>query len=199
MPALRLATYHLNVGALKDAEEAVKGALSVSPADAQANRAMALLMIGSGRAAEAEPYVKATVAKAGTPEAELSLADYYLRMNRPDAAKPILERLEGSEKVQAPGEHQACGNGLRVRTEGRSPQTAGRESSSECPADCGRPSHQRSMAPRRGSRHRRDGDRAGSREGATPVCRRRSSSWGARRRRRVIDRGPKRPMPRCSG
>ena len=99
---LALATYHLNVGALKDAEEAVKGALSVSPSDAQANRAMALLMIGTGRAAEAESYVKATVAKVGTPEAELSLADYYLRMNRPDAAKPILERLEGSEKVQAP-------------------------------------------------------------------------------------------------
>lgn len=98
---LALATYHLNVGAIKDAEEAVKGALTVSPANVQANRAMALLLIGTGRMAEAEPYVKAAVGATGTPEAELSLADYYLRMNRIDSAKPILEGLTGNANLFA--------------------------------------------------------------------------------------------------
>jgi tetratricopeptide (TPR) repeat protein len=99
---LALATYHLNVGALKDAEAVVKEALTVSPADGQANRAMVVLLMGTGRLAEAEPYVQATVKATGTPGAELTLADYYLRVNRVDAAKPILERLTGNEKLFAP-------------------------------------------------------------------------------------------------
>ncbi|MEO6212067.1 MAG: tetratricopeptide repeat protein [Vicinamibacterales bacterium] len=99
---LALATYHLNSGSLKDAEEAVKAALAVNPADGQANRAMALLLIGTGRTPDAEPYVKAAVGATGTPESELSLADYYLRINKIDAAKPILEGLTGNANLFAP-------------------------------------------------------------------------------------------------
>ena len=116
---LALATYFLNFGSVKDAEEAVKGALSVAPADGRANRAMVVLLIGSGRAAEAEPYVQAAVRAENTPQAELTLADYYLRMNRSDSARPILERLKANDKLLRAGESQAGRHGLRCRPEGR--------------------------------------------------------------------------------
>ena len=96
---LALATYHLNVGSLPDAETAVKAALAIDPASGSANRAMAMLLIGSGRAAEAEPYMQAVVKAIGSDDAELSLADYYVRINRADSARTILERIARDSKV----------------------------------------------------------------------------------------------------
>ena len=99
---LALATFHLNTGAIKEAEEAVRGALSIAPADLRPNRAMVAILLSSGRASEAEPYVKAAAAANGTPEAELGLVDYYLHMNRVEAATPILQRLLESQQLFAP-------------------------------------------------------------------------------------------------
>ena len=101
-PRLALAMYHLYGGAVKDAEEALKAALAVAPTNGQANRAMAMVLMGTGRMAEAEPYVQAAVGATGTPAAELSLADYYVRIKRIDAAKSILERLTTSNRLLAP-------------------------------------------------------------------------------------------------
>ena len=98
---LSLATYHLNVGAVKEAEAAVREALTMAPADPDANRAMAVLLMGTRRAPEAEPFVRAAVDANKTPEAELTLADYYLRIKKTGPAREILERLTGSEKLFA--------------------------------------------------------------------------------------------------
>jgi len=90
---LALASYQWSVGSVQDAEETIAQALKIEPGNGVANRAMALLYVSSGRAVEAEPYMKAATKAAGTPEAELDLANYYLRTKRPDSARPILDRL----------------------------------------------------------------------------------------------------------
>jgi putative PEP-CTERM system TPR-repeat lipoprotein len=90
---LALASYQWSVGSVKEAEETIAQALKIEPGNGVANRAMALLYVSSGRVLESEPYMKAATKAAGTPEAELNLANYYLRTNRPDSARPILERL----------------------------------------------------------------------------------------------------------
>jgi tetratricopeptide (TPR) repeat protein len=99
---LALATFHLNIGQIKEAEAIVKEALALAPADPDANRAMAVLMMATGRAADAEPHVRAATAASDKPEAQLTLADYYLRINRIDPAREILERLAASEKLFVP-------------------------------------------------------------------------------------------------
>jgi len=98
-PRLALASYFWSVGSLPDAEKAIRGALDVDPASGVANRALAILLMGTGRAKQAEPYVKASVKAAGTPEAELALADYYIDLGDTTNAKPILERLLAGEKT----------------------------------------------------------------------------------------------------
>jgi putative PEP-CTERM system TPR-repeat lipoprotein len=94
---LALANFYWSTGAITNAEATIKAALEIDPKNAKANRAMAVLYDATDRSAAAEPYMKATAAAAGTPEAQLALARYYLRLNRPDAAKPILEQLTNSK------------------------------------------------------------------------------------------------------
>ena len=98
---LALASYQWSVGSVKDAEETIAQALRIEPANGVANRAMALLYVSSGRAVDAEPYMKAATTAAGTPQAELGLADYYVRIKRLDSARPILERLTKMAKTAA--------------------------------------------------------------------------------------------------
>ncbi|HYT74865.1 MAG TPA: tetratricopeptide repeat protein [Vicinamibacterales bacterium] len=98
---LALAGYYWNVGAVKDAETTISGALELEPAKGVSNRVMALLYLSTGRAMEAEPYVKAMVTAAGTSDAQLQLADYYLRTGRVDSARPILEKLTADKTVAA--------------------------------------------------------------------------------------------------
>ena len=96
---LALASYYWNTGSTQEAEAAIGRAIGIDPGNAQANRAMALLYLSTGRQAGAEPYVKAMVKAAGTPEADLDLADYYLRIGRVADAKPILARLLDNQKT----------------------------------------------------------------------------------------------------
>ena len=68
-------------GELSKAEVAIKEALAVTPNSARANQMMALLLTGTGKAPEAEKYMQTAVATVGTPDADLTLAVYYLRLN----------------------------------------------------------------------------------------------------------------------
>jgi putative PEP-CTERM system TPR-repeat lipoprotein len=96
---LALASYYWTIASVKEAETAIARALAIDPANGIANRSMALLYLSTGRAMEAEPYVKSGVKAVGTPEAELELADYYVRTARPEVARPILERLAATPKT----------------------------------------------------------------------------------------------------
>ena len=52
---LALASYYWSVGSLPAAEKAIRGALTAEPENGLANRALAILLVGTGRPAEAEP------------------------------------------------------------------------------------------------------------------------------------------------
>lgn len=96
---LALANFYWSIGSAKQAEATIRAALELDPKNVIANRAMALLYSASGRMAEAEPYMKTMAEAAGTPEAQLGLAQYYLGVNRTEQARPILEGLASDPKL----------------------------------------------------------------------------------------------------
>ena len=144
---IALANYYRAVGRYRDAEPALKKALELDPKNIIANRLLALLYLASGRAAAAEAPLKAVVEYAGTPEAELSLADYYVAQGRDKDALVVLRKLTG---VRA-GWHGSPGSHRRHRL-----QAGARRAGAQ---DRGRPARQGSReraapggAGRRGSR-----------------------------------------------
>src|SRR5205823_4863311 len=68
-------------------------ALAIAPSNPRANRAAASFYIETGRAAEAEPYVKAATEHKNDVDARLRLADYYLGIGRSADATAILTDL----------------------------------------------------------------------------------------------------------
>jgi tetratricopeptide (TPR) repeat protein len=74
-----------------ESEDALKGVLDVDVWNVDANRALARLYIASGRAAQAEPYFRALAA--GSTDARLTLAQYYIAVRRFDRAREVLEDL----------------------------------------------------------------------------------------------------------
>ena len=96
-----LAAYHWSVGDTGQAEGILKKVLAIQPEHAVANRAMALLYIVTGRGVDAEPFLKVVGRTVGTPEAELPLADYYVRSGRAREARQILERAAASGNASA--------------------------------------------------------------------------------------------------
>ena len=82
-----------------EAEKALQTALSLDPKNPPAHRAMASLLISSNRAAEAEPHLKA-LGESDTSSSQslkLSLADYYVAMNRHQDALRVLEEIAKSQ------------------------------------------------------------------------------------------------------
>lgn len=76
------------------AEPIVQRALAISPAgDVAANRFAATYYQSIGQLDKAEQYLKVAVAREGTPQARLMLADYYLGVGRSADAAPVLTAL----------------------------------------------------------------------------------------------------------
>jgi tetratricopeptide (TPR) repeat protein len=95
---LALANHYWATGRVADAERELTTALKLEPRNPIANRAMALLYIGSKRGTAAEPYARALAQSGATP---FALADYYLLQNRPDEAIAQLEQLRTHERIGA--------------------------------------------------------------------------------------------------
>jgi tetratricopeptide (TPR) repeat protein len=89
-------------------ERALNEALKRAPADPLANRALAMFFLTTGRSAEAERPLKAA-ARPDAPEAQLTLADYYLGQKRPDDAKAVLETLSKRPEAHAAAEARLAG------------------------------------------------------------------------------------------
>ena len=96
-----LGTYHWSTGETALAEKHLREGVTLQPDDATANHALALLLISTGRAGDAEPYLKALGRALDTPEAELPLADYYVRGGRIADARAILERTATTGNASA--------------------------------------------------------------------------------------------------
>jgi len=89
---LALAYFYWSIADTVGAETALKDAVATDPTNALANRTIAAFYMGSGRAPQAEPYLK-TLAHSGAPEPTLTLADYYLSQRRTADASAILQPL----------------------------------------------------------------------------------------------------------
>jgi tetratricopeptide (TPR) repeat protein len=91
---LALAQYQWATGDPQKAEQTLKATLEFAPNDHAVHRVISLLYMTTGRALEAEPHLTAL---ARDPTGRLALADYYLALNRPDDARPLLEELAGEK------------------------------------------------------------------------------------------------------
>jgi tetratricopeptide (TPR) repeat protein len=90
---LALANFYLAAGRQREAETQLKTALSVDPKDELANRALGYFYLSASRGAEAEAPFKtfADVARGST--GKLTLADYYISVNRMPDARRTLEAV----------------------------------------------------------------------------------------------------------
>ena len=95
---IALANYYRALGRYADAQRALTKALELDAKNIVANRLLALLYLTSGRAAAAEAPLKAVAEHTGTPEAQLSLADYYVGQGRDKDALEVLGKLTGSKQ-----------------------------------------------------------------------------------------------------
>ena len=91
---LGLSNLYWSTGNIGETERALKRALELDPKHLLANRALGTLYVMNGRPEAAEPYLKTVAEQAKTTAASLMLADYYIRRNRPDDARRILEPLK---------------------------------------------------------------------------------------------------------
>ncbi len=80
-------------GDLPEAERGLKRALELDGKNIMANRALALLYMGTRRAELAEPHLKTVADVAPGQDAEYALADYYMRLGRIDSARDVLKPL----------------------------------------------------------------------------------------------------------
>ena len=92
-PRLALARFHWVNGAVGEAEAAFQTAVRIAPDDLIANRALGAFYVGTNRLLEAEPYLQAVAEIAETPMAQLMLATFYARTDRPARAVALLEPL----------------------------------------------------------------------------------------------------------
>ena len=94
---LSLAKFYWIAHQLPEAEQVLKDALSLDATNVAANQAMAALFLATNRAPGAERYLLA-VAKATNATADkLALADYYIRLSRPDDARTVLYAAMASD------------------------------------------------------------------------------------------------------
>jgi tetratricopeptide (TPR) repeat protein len=90
---MALSNFLWATGDLPAAEKEIRTALSLDPKHVVANRAMAMYLMINGKAAAAEPHLKVVADATPAPEPKYFLADYYVRLNRPDDAKAVLTPL----------------------------------------------------------------------------------------------------------
>ena len=89
---LALAYFLWSTSDIIGAEASLKAAVETDPNNPLANRTIAAFYMGSNRAVQAEPFLK-TLARGGSPEPTLLLADYYLSQRRNADAAATLQPL----------------------------------------------------------------------------------------------------------
>lgn len=96
-----LANFYWSTGRLNEAEQAFKATLERNPRNISVNQALGVFYMMTRRAKEAEPYFRTTARTASTPSAKLTLAEYYLVVNRTDEARRVLEDAATNEDAYA--------------------------------------------------------------------------------------------------
>ena len=96
-----LANYLWAQGRAPEAEEILKAALALDPANLSTNRALAVFYLASNRQQDAAPYFQTIANTAKTSEALLSLADYYAGMKRYDDSAKVLHEVAARPEANA--------------------------------------------------------------------------------------------------
>ena len=99
LPRLALANFYRACGRITDAEQTLRGALTIEPRNLQVNRTLGALLMEASRPAEAEPYFKAAASMSNDLPSQLGLADYYVASHRPAEALMVLNRLAADPKA----------------------------------------------------------------------------------------------------
>ena len=97
---LSLANFYWYIDRQSDAENTFKRAVAASPADATANRSIAMFYIATGRARLAEPYLQALAKSSNDTATRVLLADYYVTLSEPARAIDILRKLGADATAQ---------------------------------------------------------------------------------------------------
>jgi predicted Zn-dependent protease len=92
-PRLALVNFLWQSGRRDEAEAELKEVLKLDAKNASANRALATFYVATGRAAEAEPYLKIVAESSQQPGPKLQLADYYITLRRFADASNVLKPL----------------------------------------------------------------------------------------------------------
>jgi tetratricopeptide (TPR) repeat protein len=95
---LALANYRWAMGDHAKTEDALKKALQLEPSNALTHRALALLYIKDGRAADAETHFRA--AAAASADGVLTLSDFYVARGTPASALEVLQRVPKDSPVR---------------------------------------------------------------------------------------------------
>jgi tetratricopeptide (TPR) repeat protein len=88
-----LADFQWAQGDSKGAEATLKQALAIDATDQTTNRALATLYLETKQSAKAEEFLHTLVALSRTPQAQLSLADFYIEHEQFEPARELLESL----------------------------------------------------------------------------------------------------------
>ena len=94
---IALANYHWAAGNLEQAVTSIRTALGIEPENLIGNRAMAMYYLLTARKAEAEPHLLIVAKRSPGADAKFFLAEYYVRMNRRDDARALLQPLLSEE------------------------------------------------------------------------------------------------------
>ncbi len=90
---LSLASFYWASRRRPEAEQTLKDALTRTPENVAVNRALALFAVVGGEPQKAEPYLQTIARVARTPDAKLSLANFYVLMKRHPEATALLTEL----------------------------------------------------------------------------------------------------------
>jgi putative PEP-CTERM system TPR-repeat lipoprotein len=96
---LSLANYQWTSGDIPTAERTLKDGLALNPGNELVHRALALFYVATRRQQEAEPHFKALAQRSDS--GRLTLADFYLQVDRPDDAAAVLHTVEKSKDIAA--------------------------------------------------------------------------------------------------
>lgn len=102
-PLLALANLYDSWRRPADAERVLRKALELEPDNINANASLALTLVHGRRPFEAEPFLKRAADAAGSIEASLGLADYYVAVGRTAEALALLARLSESDEGYVAG------------------------------------------------------------------------------------------------
>ncbi len=84
-------------GSLEPAVASIRTALGIEPENLVGNRAMAMYYLLTNKRPEAEPHLKIVAKRSPGADATYFLAEYYVRSNRPDEARAVLQPLMSNE------------------------------------------------------------------------------------------------------